>query len=99
MALLQVAASTFARGYLDGVVSGVFGQLQARGFFYDPVEREVQQQLLPWLREQAQEQLASGIIARRVGGTAQRSVPAALARVAAVACATRSACLQHVSGT
>jgi hypothetical protein len=63
-----VAASTFARGYLDGVVAGVFGHLQRSGFFYDPVEREVQEQLLPWLRQQAQEQLATGIIARRVGG-------------------------------
>lgn len=72
MSASQVAASTFARGYLDGVVSGVFGQLQRRGFFYDPVEREVQEQLLPWLRQQAQDQLAAGVIARRVSSATEQ---------------------------
>jgi hypothetical protein len=33
----KVAASTFARGYLSGIVSSVFDGLQQSGFFYDPV--------------------------------------------------------------
>ena len=37
----KVAASTFARGYLSGIVTTVFGKLQTSGFFYDPVLREV----------------------------------------------------------
>jgi hypothetical protein len=37
----KVAASTFARGYLNGIVKSVFQQLQDSGYFYDPVEREV----------------------------------------------------------
>jgi hypothetical protein len=37
----KVAASAFARGYLDGIVTRVFDQLADAGYFYDPVEREV----------------------------------------------------------
>lgn len=37
----KVAASAFARGYLNGIVKSVFQQLQDTGYFYDPVEREV----------------------------------------------------------
>jgi hypothetical protein len=33
----KVAASTFARGYLSGIVGSVFDSLQQTGFFYDPV--------------------------------------------------------------
>lgn len=37
----KVAACSFARGYLGGIVRSVFQQLQDTGYFYDPVEREV----------------------------------------------------------
>lgn len=37
----KVAASAFARGYLNGIVKSVFQQLQDTGYFYDPVERQV----------------------------------------------------------
>jgi hypothetical protein len=33
----KVAACTFARGYLSGIVGSVFNSLQQTGFFYDPV--------------------------------------------------------------
>jgi hypothetical protein len=41
----KVAASTFARGYLNGIVKSVFQQLQDSGYFYDLVEREVRHEL------------------------------------------------------
>lgn len=41
MVRAKVAASAFARGYLNGIVKSVFQQLQDTGYFYDPVEREV----------------------------------------------------------
>ena len=41
MVRAKVAASAFARGYLNGIVKNVFQQLQDTGYFYDPVEREV----------------------------------------------------------
>ena len=45
----KVAASVFSRGYLSGIVSGVYDKLYADGFFYDPVEKEVETDFLPWL--------------------------------------------------
>ena len=37
----KVAAATFARGYLTGLVGNVFDSLFEQGYFYDPVEKEV----------------------------------------------------------
>lgn len=37
----KVAACSFARRYMGGIVRSVFQQLQDTGYFYDPVEREV----------------------------------------------------------
>lgn len=48
----KVAASVFSRGYLSGIVSGVYDKLYADGFFYDPVEKEVETDFLPWLQEE-----------------------------------------------
>ena len=45
----KVAASAFARGYLDGIVTRVFDQLADAGYFYDPVEREVSLRSYPWM--------------------------------------------------
>lgn len=47
-----MAASAFARGYLNGIMSSVFEGLAASGVFYDPVERSVQEEFMPWLAEQ-----------------------------------------------
>ena len=47
----KVAASVFSRGYLSGIVSGVYDKLYADGYFYDPVEREVEEEFLPWLKD------------------------------------------------
>ncbi len=49
----KVAASTFARGYLSGIMESVFDKLYDTGFFYDPVEKEVADIFMPWLVEEA----------------------------------------------
>lgn len=46
----KVAASTFARGYLNGLMDTVFNKLDKEGYFYDPVQREVETEFMPWLR-------------------------------------------------
>ena len=53
----KVAASTFARGYLTGMVSSVLDSLWDQGFFYDPVEREVIEDFMPWLSASSQAHL------------------------------------------
>mmetsp|Transcript_14419 Transcript_14419/g.24424 ORF Transcript_14419/g.24424 Transcript_14419/m.24424 type:complete len:457 (+) Transcript_14419:182-1552(+) len=45
----KVAAQTFARGYLTGMVGNVFDKLYEQGYFYDPVEKEVEEDFMPWL--------------------------------------------------
>lgn len=39
----KVAAATFSRGYLSGIITSVFDQLQSSGHFFDPVLREVEE--------------------------------------------------------
>lgn len=62
----KVAASTFARGYLSGIVNTVFGRLQQTGYFYDPLLKEVEESFMPWLKEQAVSYLERGVVARQV---------------------------------
>lgn len=62
----KVAATTFSRGYLNGIVSSVFDRLQRSGFFYDPVEREVSERFMPWLHDEARSYLSQGILTRQV---------------------------------
>lgn len=47
----KIAAQTFARSYVSGLVGGVFDQLTQKGFFYDPLAREVEKDFLPWLTD------------------------------------------------
>lgn len=76
----KVAAATFSRGYLSGIIGTVFDQLQQSGHFYDPVLQEVQQSFMPWLKEQAAAYLSQGVIARQV---VKKLVEAATEKVAA----------------
>lgn len=53
----KIAARAFAQSYLADLVPSVFGTLADNGYFFDPVERDVEQGFLPWLMEQVEEQL------------------------------------------
>lgn len=50
----KIAAATFARGFLTGMVDSVIASLWSSGFFFDPVERAVKEEVLPWLAAEAQ---------------------------------------------
>jgi len=45
----KVAARTFTKGYLADLHNAVFANLSDAGFFYNPLEREVTTNFLPWL--------------------------------------------------
>ncbi len=83
----KVAASAFARGYLNGIVGRVFAALQDDGFFPDPVEREVEGDFLPWLEDEAARHLDAALAARAVVAqiVADATVLRAQQRAAAVA--------------
>lgn len=60
----KVAAQTFARGYLTGLVGNVFDKLYEAGYFYDPVEREVEQEFMPWLQKEVGACISKDAVAR-----------------------------------
>eukprot|EP00735_Rhodelphis_limneticus_P014676 TRINITY_DN8744_c0_g1::TRINITY_DN8744_c0_g1_i1::g.23901::m.23901 TRINITY_DN8744_c0_g1::TRINITY_DN8744_c0_g1_i1::g.23901 ORF type:complete len:187 (+),score=52.81,sp/P12759/RSP3_CHLRE/57.34/6e-31,Radial_spoke_3/PF06098.6/4.7e-49,FBPase/PF00316.15/0.13,RNase_H2-Ydr279/PF09468.5/1.2 TRINITY_DN8744_c0_g1_i1:40-561(+) len=47
----KVAARSFAKDYMSDMLSGVFSTLTEEGFFYNPLDKEVEEEFMPWLRE------------------------------------------------
>ncbi|KAF3831235.1 hypothetical protein GH733_000127 [Mirounga leonina] len=45
----KVAARAFAQRYLADLLPSVFGSLRDGGYFYDPIERDIEIGFLPWL--------------------------------------------------
>merc|ERR1712188_303088 len=45
----KVAAAAFAKNYMSGIESSVLDRLAKMSYFYDPVEREVEPDFMPWL--------------------------------------------------
>ena len=62
----KVAAQTFARGYLSGLVGGVFEKMYDDGFFFDPVEKEVEEGFLPWLQAKIGQEARKQEVAKAV---------------------------------
>lgn len=87
----KVAAQTFARGYLTGLVGNVFDKLFEQGYFYDPVEKEVQEEFMPWLQTQVGEAISTEAVSR---AAVDAVIEAAQTRAVAqrVRCATSNAC-------
>jgi len=54
----KVAAAAFAKNYMSGIESSVLDRLSKMAYFYDPVEREVETNFMPWLGDLAVEKLA-----------------------------------------
>ena len=53
----KIAARAFAQSYLADMVPSVFGSLSENGYFYDPVERDVETYFMPWLEKQVDNNL------------------------------------------
>jgi len=62
----KIAARAFAQSYLADLVPSVFGTLSDNGYFYDPVERDVEQGFMPWLMERVSETLNKSVLGRTV---------------------------------
>merc|ERR1711988_1961457 len=54
----KVAAAAFAKNYMSGIESSVLDRLAKMAYFYDPVEREVETNFMPWLGGLAMEKLS-----------------------------------------
>jgi len=59
----KVAASAFALNYMSGIESSVLDRLSKMSYFYDPVEREVETDFMPWLGGLTMEKLGKAEVA------------------------------------
>ncbi|GCC24237.1 hypothetical protein chiPu_0002637 [Chiloscyllium punctatum] len=60
----KIAARAFAQTYLADLIPTVFTTLRDNGYFYDPVERDVEKVFLPWLMEEAKKSIEKRILGR-----------------------------------
>ena len=61
----KVAAQTFARGYTSGLLGSVFDKLHDSGFFYDPMQREIETDFVPWFEDQVVADCSSAAASRK----------------------------------
>merc|ERR1712159_783377 len=53
----KISAAAFAKNYMSGIESSVLDRLAKMSYFYDPVEREIETDFMPWLGDLAMEKL------------------------------------------
>lgn len=62
----KIAARAFAKAYLQDLVPSVFNNLRENGYFYDPVEHEIETSFMPWLMDQTMSQVNSLLLGRTI---------------------------------
>ncbi|NXC24072.1 RSPH3 protein, partial [Campylorhamphus procurvoides] len=60
----KIAARAFAKRYLADLIPSVFSNLYDSGFFYDPVERDIETRFIPWLMSEVEETLQKKVLGR-----------------------------------
>ncbi|XP_059842548.1 radial spoke head protein 3 homolog [Hypanus sabinus] len=60
----KIAAHAFAQNYLADLIPAVFSTLRNNGYFYDPVERDVENVFLPWLMGEVKKLMDKKILGR-----------------------------------
>ncbi|NXA91671.1 RSPH3 protein, partial [Melanocharis versteri] len=60
----KIAARAFAQRYLADLIPSVFNNLHESGFFYDPIERDIETEFLPWLMSEVEETLQKKVLGR-----------------------------------
>eukprot|EP00002_Diphylleia_rotans_P021628 TRINITY_DN4210_c0_g2_i1.p1 TRINITY_DN4210_c0_g2~~TRINITY_DN4210_c0_g2_i1.p1 ORF type:complete len:445 (-),score=136.28 TRINITY_DN4210_c0_g2_i1:903-2237(-) len=65
----RAAARTFAEQYLSDLQSNVFTKLEEDGFFFNPVQKEVETGFIPWLFDRVADRLGRVEVARRLTDT------------------------------
>ncbi|XP_047244531.1 radial spoke head protein 3 homolog isoform X1 [Girardinichthys multiradiatus] len=62
----KIAAQAFSQQYLAGLLPSVFTSLRNHGYFYDPVEKDIEVNFLPWLMAEVNDQLKKRFVAREL---------------------------------
>ncbi|NXP76309.1 RSPH3 protein, partial [Ramphastos sulfuratus] len=70
----KLAAHAFAKQYLADLIPSVFNNLRKSGFFYDPIERDIETEFLPWLMTEVEETLERKVLGRTVLDSLIRTV-------------------------
>ncbi|NXE49006.1 RSPH3 protein, partial [Casuarius casuarius] len=70
----KIAARAFAQRYLADLIPSVFNNLRESGYFYDPVERDIETEFLPWLMTEVEEALEKKVLGRTVLDSLIRAV-------------------------
>lgn len=70
----KIAARAFAQSYLSDLVPSVFGTLSDNGYFFDPVERDVEQGFMPWLMSEVTVNLEKATLGRTMLDSILREV-------------------------
>jgi len=60
----KIGARAFAQSYLADLIPSVFGTLSDNGYFFDPVERDVESGFLPWLMEEVEKCIGKSVLGR-----------------------------------
>uniref|UniRef100_UPI00358EF5FB radial spoke head protein 3 homolog n=1 Tax=Myxine glutinosa TaxID=7769 RepID=UPI00358EF5FB len=58
----KMASRAFAQNYLSNLIPAVFSSLHAQGYFYDPIERDVESTFLPWVMNAMQQQIRHSVV-------------------------------------
>ncbi|XP_032912568.1 radial spoke head protein 3 homolog [Catharus ustulatus] len=70
----KIAARAFAQRYLADLIPSVFNNLHDSGFFYDPIERDIETEFLPWLMSEVEETLQKKVLGRMMLDSLIRTV-------------------------
>ncbi|XP_036903801.1 radial spoke head protein 3 homolog [Sturnira hondurensis] len=62
----KIAARAFAQRYLSDLLPSVFGSLRDGGYFFDPIERDIELGFLPWLMKEVDKTVEHSIVGRTV---------------------------------
>ncbi|XP_069866909.1 radial spoke head protein 3 homolog [Dipodomys merriami] len=62
----KISARVFAQRYLADLLPSVFGSLRDSGYFYDPVERDIEVGFLPWLMYEVEKTMEYHMVGRTV---------------------------------
>ncbi|XP_010220794.1 PREDICTED: radial spoke head protein 3 homolog, partial [Tinamus guttatus] len=62
----KIAARAFAQRYLADLIPSVFNNLRESGYFYDPIERDIETEFLPWLMTEVEGALEKKVLGRTV---------------------------------
>ncbi|KAJ7342147.1 hypothetical protein JRQ81_009177 [Phrynocephalus forsythii] len=62
----KVAARAFTVQYMSNLIPSALSSLQNKGFFYDNVQREIEEQFLPYVMDTVEQKMEKRILGRIV---------------------------------